>query len=118
MPSPSDDEHDHDDDHRRSDHNAMRRERGRRGLQGGENDDDPEDAVESTAPMSSIPATVDDDTLRIMISTDNHLGYAEKDPVRGTTKTEGTLRCLLRHSPIYMFWLTRSWQNTQNESPI
>lgn len=26
---------------------------------------------------------VDEDTLRIMISTDNHLGYAEKDPIRG-----------------------------------
>ena len=26
---------------------------------------------------------VDDDTLRIMVSTDNHLGYAEKDPIRG-----------------------------------
>jgi hypothetical protein len=29
---------------------------------------------------------VDDETLRIMISTDNHLGYAEKDPVRGTSE--------------------------------
>ena len=26
---------------------------------------------------------VDDETLRIMVSTDNHLGYAEKDPIRG-----------------------------------
>jgi hypothetical protein len=25
----------------------------------------------------------DENTMRIMISTDNHLGYAEKDPVRG-----------------------------------
>lgn len=24
----------------------------------------------------------DEDTLRIMLSTDNHLGYAERDPVR------------------------------------
>jgi hypothetical protein len=30
-----------------------------------------------------ISRTVDDDTLRIMLSTDNHLGYAERDPVRG-----------------------------------
>jgi double-strand break repair protein MRE11 len=29
------------------------------------------------------PDGVGDDTLRIMVSTDNHLGYAEKDPVRG-----------------------------------
>lgn len=27
--------------------------------------------------------SVDEETLRIMISTDNHLGYAEKDPIRG-----------------------------------
>ena len=26
----------------------------------------------------------DEDTLRVMLSTDNHLGYAERDPVRGT----------------------------------
>jgi hypothetical protein len=25
----------------------------------------------------------DGNTLRIMLSTDNHLGYAERDPVRG-----------------------------------
>jgi double-strand break repair protein MRE11 len=25
----------------------------------------------------------DEDTFRIMLSTDNHLGYAERDPVRG-----------------------------------
>lgn len=25
----------------------------------------------------------DDDTVRILLSTDNHLGYAERDPVRG-----------------------------------
>jgi hypothetical protein len=27
---------------------------------------------------------VDDETLRIMLSTDNHLGYCEKDPIRGS----------------------------------
>jgi hypothetical protein len=26
----------------------------------------------------------DENTLRVMLSTDNHLGYAERDPVRGT----------------------------------
>jgi hypothetical protein len=25
----------------------------------------------------------DDDTLRVLLSTDNHLGYMEQDPVRG-----------------------------------
>ena len=30
-----------------------------------------------------IDEAVDDETLRIMVSTDNHLGYAEKDPIRG-----------------------------------
>lgn len=26
---------------------------------------------------------VDDDLLKILIATDNHLGYAERDPIRG-----------------------------------
>ena len=26
---------------------------------------------------------VDEDTIRILVSTDNHLGYAERDPIRG-----------------------------------
>jgi hypothetical protein len=30
--------------------------------------------------------SVDDDTMRILISTDNHLGYAERDPIRGKRK--------------------------------
>lgn len=29
------------------------------------------------------PPNSDDDTMRILIATDNHLGYLEKDPVRG-----------------------------------
>jgi double-strand break repair protein MRE11 len=39
--------------------------------------------ADSAAPPKEISRTVDDDTLRIMLSTDNHLGYAERDPVRG-----------------------------------
>lgn len=32
----------------------------------------------------AIPSTAaDEDTFRCLISTDNHLGYQEKDPVRG-----------------------------------
>ena len=31
----------------------------------------------------SILQNNDEDTLRLMISTDNHLGYSERDPVRG-----------------------------------
>ena len=32
---------------------------------------------------SSLRSNDDPDTLRIMVSTDNHLGYAERDNVRG-----------------------------------
>jgi double-strand break repair protein MRE11 len=31
----------------------------------------------------AIDNNVDSNTLRIMVSTDNHLGYLERDPVRG-----------------------------------
>ena len=30
-----------------------------------------------------MPASQDDNIFRILIATDNHLGYAEKDPERG-----------------------------------
>jgi len=32
---------------------------------------------------TNLEEEVDDDTLRIMLSTDNHLGYYESDPIRG-----------------------------------
>lgn len=39
-------------------------------------DDAPQDeSIEISEP--------DDDTLRVLLSTDNHLGYMENDPVRG-----------------------------------
>lgn len=31
--------------------------------------------------VSDIPAAAD--TIRILVATDNHVGYAERDPVRG-----------------------------------
>jgi double-strand break repair protein MRE11 len=37
----------------------------------------------TTDENSPIPMSVDEDTIRIMVSTDNHLGYAERDPDRG-----------------------------------
>jgi double-strand break repair protein MRE11 len=33
--------------------------------------------------MSEVIADADEDTIRILLSTDNHLGYCEGDPVRG-----------------------------------
>ena len=41
-----------------------------------------DESMETTSD-SPIPIQVDDDTLRIMVSTDNHLGYCERDPIRG-----------------------------------
>ena len=32
----------------------------------------------------------DDDVMRICLSTDNHLGYKERDPVRGMDSFAGT----------------------------
>jgi hypothetical protein len=43
-----------------------------------------------------ISRTVDDDTLRIMLSTDNHLGYAERDPVRGEEAPDDFVNCYWR----------------------
>jgi len=31
----------------------------------------------------AVDNVIDEDTLRIMVSTDNHLGFAERDPIRG-----------------------------------
>jgi hypothetical protein len=38
---------------------------------------------EEEIPPSPPVAEVDDDMLRVLVSTDNHLGYCERDPVRG-----------------------------------
>jgi len=39
-----------------------------------------EKSIAAAATSSNSP---DDDTLRILLSTDNHLGYLERDPIRG-----------------------------------
>ena len=41
-----------------------------------DNDDD-------RASVTEILEDPDENTLRVMLSTDNHLGYQEKDPIRG-----------------------------------
>jgi hypothetical protein len=33
--------------------------------------------------VQTVLEQADENTLRVMLSTDNHLGYAERDPVRG-----------------------------------
>jgi double-strand break repair protein MRE11 len=33
--------------------------------------------------VQTVLEEADENTLRVMLSTDNHLGYAERDPVRG-----------------------------------
>lgn len=32
---------------------------------------------------TDVIGDTDDDTLRVMVCTDNHLGYCESDPIRG-----------------------------------
>ena len=46
-----------------------------------ESDDPVQDAADD--PTTQVSNDLDEDTLRVMISTDNHLGYAELDPIRG-----------------------------------
>jgi double-strand break repair protein MRE11 len=47
-------------------------------------DSDDNDPSDSRAALATGILTNDDEnTLRILLSTDNHLGYAERDPVRG-----------------------------------
>jgi hypothetical protein len=50
-------------------------------------DDDDDDVAEVAAPVQvdveSLLKNDDENTLRILLSTDNHLGYAERDSVRG-----------------------------------
>jgi len=38
---------------------------------------------QSQAPQAAIDNNVDEETLRVLVSTDNHLGYMERDPIRG-----------------------------------
>ena len=44
---------------------------------------DGEEDYTNPSPEHDIDPHVDEDTLRIMVATDNHLGYAERDPIRG-----------------------------------
>jgi double-strand break repair protein MRE11 len=46
-----------------------------------QDDDDDHDSQEQDRPQSLTPP--DADTIRIIVSTDNHLGYNERDAVRG-----------------------------------
>lgn len=42
-----------------------------------------DESMEGGSPPEMLIEDCDDQTLRIMISTDNHLGYLEEDPIRG-----------------------------------
>jgi len=46
-------------------------------------DDDDDDQEEEEEEDDDEDDELDEDTLRVLISTDNHLGYAERDPIRG-----------------------------------
>ena len=49
-----------------------------------QSDDDSASEPENNAnAQPTVDNHVDESTLRIMVSTDNHLGYAERDPIRG-----------------------------------
>ena len=46
-------------------------------------DDDGSSTSHRPTNHTIVDNNVDHDTIRIMVSTDNHLGYAERDPIRG-----------------------------------
>lgn len=48
---------------------------------------------EEIPPISPV-GEVDDDVLRVLVSTDNHLGYCERDPVRGLDSFAAFEECL------------------------
>jgi len=68
---------------------------------------DDESAASGTNPNTEEPAidnNVDGDTLRVMVSTDNHLGYLERDPIRGNDSFAAFEEVLLlakRHNVSY-----------------
>lgn len=48
----------------------------------------------------------DEDTLKILVATDNHLGYAEKDPIRGVLIFDicmHRLYCYLQYASFFFF---------------
>jgi len=46
-------------------------------------DDDDGNGTPNISPVVTLVTPPDQDTLRILISTDQHLGYSERDPIRG-----------------------------------
>jgi hypothetical protein len=52
-----------------------------------------EEEAEEIPPSSPI-SEVDNDILRVLVSTDNHLGYCERDPVRGLDSFAAFEECL------------------------
>ena len=60
--------------------------------------------------MAAEPEDPDDDTLRVLLTTDSHLGYLERDPVRGMDSFaafEESLHLARKHKVRYdvgMWW--------------
>ncbi|KAL1969209.1 hypothetical protein VTN77DRAFT_463 [Rasamsonia byssochlamydoides] len=54
-----------------------------------------------------MPALTDTDTIRILVSTDNHVGYNERDPIRGddSWKTFHEIMCLAKERDVDMVLL-------------
>lgn len=50
--------------------------------------------MESNATDSSAAGTSPDNVLKILVTTDNHLGYGEKDPIRGEDSFVAFEECL------------------------
>jgi hypothetical protein len=53
--------------------------------------DDSSNANANPQAVQTVLEEADENTLRVMLSTDNHLGYAERDPVRGMWSSSSSI---------------------------
>nr|ABH09695.1 MRE11-like protein [Talaromyces marneffei] len=58
-------------------------------------------------PLGGVLISTDADTIRILVSTDNHVGYNERDPIRGddSWKTFHEIMCLAKERDVDMVLL-------------
>jgi double-strand break repair protein MRE11 len=61
----------------------------------------------SPSPSNSLTQSLDAETIRILISTDNHVGYNERDPIRGddSWKSFHEIMCLAKERDVDMILL-------------
>ncbi|THH12098.1 hypothetical protein EW146_g7826 [Bondarzewia mesenterica] len=62
---------------------------------------------EAAPPPPTIQNSFADDTIRIMLATDNHIGYLERDPIRGQDSINAfkeILQLAVKYDPYILWW--------------